>query len=199
MASGSARESSSAARTPTPSSLRSRVAVGRRECTRLIAGCQDRSGPWYSRLSTPIVISCRDRGLRRATVMPAIGEPIKGFPCLCRTSRGMVARSGKAGAGRLPESANPRWSVPCDLRSQPVAPLIDTLACTAGGAEDAQLGIDPRALALSVSSSAVDVGKEIDLVDDHDAGVAEHRRVFQRLVISFGCAHDHDLRSSPRS
>src|SRR5215208_5623876 len=74
---------------------------------------------------------------------------------------------------------------PC-VFDEPVCPGIQTFACRAREGEGCDPRIENLDTALEVIHSEVDVGQEIDLVDDQHIDTAVSAWIFVGLVIPFG-------------
>ena len=76
---------------------------------------------------------------------------------------------------------------------EPSPPLRDAFAGGCRHADRANRGIDAAGIFLALVEVELDVGREVDLVDDHQIGRGKHVGIFKRLVVAFGDGNDHHL------
>src|SRR5581483_6103357 len=74
---------------------------------------------------------------------------------------------------------------------EPGAPGVDAGARPAAGLDDGRSGIDVGQVGQEAREVEVEVGEEVDLVDDDDVGGPEHHRVLERLLLALGDGVDH--------
>ena len=80
----------------------------------------------------------------------------------------------------------------CRASDENQAQTSSTPAPVFGGRLDrTHVGIDVAQVGVEQIEIEVEVGQEVDLVDDHDVGRAEHDRVLEGLLFAFGDREDH--------
>ena len=99
----------------------------------------------------------------------------------------MAAGSTRSPAWLAANGCHPRAS----QRRDPGTHLVDTVAGLGRGLDRANIGIDVAKVGVEQLKIEVEVGEQIDLVDDHDIGGPEHHRVLQRLLLALGHREHH--------
>ena len=79
------------------------------------------------------------------------------------------------------------------LLLQPSVPLRHSLAGTGRELKDGDGRIDTAGHLQAACDVEIQVGEEVDLVEEHDRGIVKHLRILERLVLSLGDGEHDDL------
>ena len=80
-----------------------------------------------------------------------------------------------------------------EFLSQPLVPVLKPLAAFGGDLKEDEVWVDLACQLFTESQVKIEIGKQIDFVDQADGGSSEHMGVFLWFVLAFGDADDGDL------
>ena len=85
-----------------------------------------------------------------------------------------------------------------DFAEKPVRPFVNTFAGL--GADHEYLGVRVAALYifLALLDIKVEIGENINLVDDNNIAYGEHQRILERLVVALGHGENHRIFNGSR-
>lgn len=76
---------------------------------------------------------------------------------------------------------------------QPLVPSLHAVAVPGGYLEDNDSGVYPARVFPALFKIKIGVRQQIGFVEQHDGGVMEHLRVFERFILTFGDGEDDHL------